>query len=223
MAAKPWAIPFSLRMASLVHWFVFVALGFCLLALLDQFFFQKAVAISSLVGGCAGAIAVLHVMLMGSDLQSWTEVLMNTALINSPQDPSGLIKIASSFQVSPGFGLYVLTTCLFLVPFLSFTRALPRLRSVIRHERRVRLSQPICIRPVNSRYPEENCTSLDVSEGGLLVESSLNCYYVGMEVYLARNVRAGGPANPEEHGSVVRVEKMQNGRCRIAIRIIPEV
>jgi len=225
VATKPLAMPFSLRMASLVHWFVFAALGFCLLALLDLFFFQKAVAIISLAGGCSGGIAVLHVMLMGSDLQSWSEVLMNTVLINSPHDPGlgGVIMMANSFMVSPGFGLYVLTTCLFLVPFLSSTRAVPRLRSVVRRQRRVSLSQPICIRPVNSRYPEENCRSLDVSEGGLLLESSLSHYYVGMEVFLTRNVGAGGLASPEEHGSVVRVEKMQNGRYRIAIRIIPEV
>jgi hypothetical protein len=221
-AAKPRGIPFSLRMASLVPWFVFVALSFCLLALLDHFFFQKAVAIFSLAGGCAGAIAVLHLMLMGSDLQSWTEVLMNTALINSPEDPSGVIMLASSFFVSPGFGLYVLTTCLFLVPFLWYTRAVPRLRSVVRHERRVNLSQPVCLRPVNSRYTEENCTSLDVSKGGLLLESSSNHYYAGMEVYLTRNLGGGGPANPEEHGSVVRVQKMPNGKCRMAIRIISE-
>jgi hypothetical protein len=50
----------------------------------------------------------------------------------------------------------------------------------------------------------------------------LNHYYAGMELYLTRNAGAGGPASPEEHGSIVRVEKMQNGWCRIAIRIIPE-
>lgn len=221
-AAKPIALPFSLREASLVPWFVLVALGFCLLALLDSLFLQKAFAIFSLAGGCAGAIAVLHVMLMGSDLQSWTEVLMNTALVNSVKDPSQVILIANSFLVSPGLGLYVLTTCLFLVPFLSYTGAVPRLRSVVRHERRVSASQPICLRPVNSRYPEENCTSLDVSKGGLLLESSSSHYYAGMEVYLTRNVGARGPANPEEHGSVVRVQKMPNGKCRMAIRIISE-
>jgi hypothetical protein len=221
-AAKPMALPFSLREASLVPWFVFVALGFCLLALLDSLFLQKTFAIFSLAGGCAGAIAVLHVMLMGSDLQSWSEVLMNTALINSVKDPSEVIMIANSFLVSPGFGLYVLTTCLFLVPFLSYTRAVPRLKSIVRHERRVSMSQPICLRPVNSRYPEENCTSLDVSTGGLLLESPSSHYYAGMEVYLTRNVGAGDPANTEEHGSVVRVQKMPNGKCRMAIRIISE-
>lgn len=217
------AIPFSLRMASLVSWLVFVALGFCLLALIDHFFFRKAVAIFSFVGGCAGAIAVLHVMLMGSDLLSWTEVLMNAAVFNSPKDPGAVIMMANSFLVSPGFGLYVLTACLFSVPFLSFTRGVPRVRSVVRRERRVKLSMPVWLRPINSRYPEETCTSVDVAKSGLLLRSSLNHYYVGMEVYLTRNVRAGGPADPEEHGSVVRVETMQNGSCRIAIRIIPEV
>ena len=221
MAAKPLPIPFSLRMASLVPWFVFAALGFCLLALLGHFFSQKAAATFSLLGGSASAIAVLHVMLMGSDLRSWTEILMNTALLSS-EDPSGAIRMVSSFLVSPGFGLYILTACLFLVPILSFTRAVPRARSVSRGHRRISLSQPVCLRPVNSRYPEENCTSVNVSEGGLLVECLLNHYYAGMEVYWTRDVRGGGPPNPEEHGSVVRVEKAQNGKCLVAIRIIPE-
>jgi hypothetical protein len=222
--SKPLPIPFSLRMAPLVQWFVFAALGFCLLALVDHFFFQKAVVVFSLLGGCAAAIAVLHLLLMGSDLRSWAQILMNAALTNTPEteDPSGLIVMTSSFFVGPGFGLYALTTCLFLVPFLSFTRAVPRTRSVVRHEPRVAQSQPIGLRPVNSRYPEENCTSVDVSKSGLLLESSLNHYYPGMEVYLTRNGRAGVPAGSEEHGSVVRVEKMQNGGCRIAIHLIPE-
>lgn len=217
------AIPFSLRMVPLVPWFVFASLGLCLLALLDHLSFQKAVAILSLVAGCAGAIAILHLTLMSSDLRSWTEILMTTALINSPEDPSGLIMMDSSIFISPGFGLYVLTTCLLLLPLLSFTRAVPRARSVVRHEQRVGVSQPIEVRPVNSRYPGEICTSLDASEGGLLLESSLNHYYVGMELYLTRKGLAGSPGNPAEHGSVVRVQKMQSGKCRFAIRVIPEV
>jgi hypothetical protein len=222
--AGPLAMPFSLRMVSLVPWFVFAALAFCSLALVDLLSFQKAVAMFSLTGGFLGVIAVLHVMLMGSDVQSWTEKLMSSASLSSPDDPAlgARILMANSFLISPGIGLYVLTACLFLVPILSFTRAVPRLRSVIRRDPRVRISQPIHIRPINSQYPEETCTSVDLSRSGLYLESSSNRYYVGMEVYLTRNDRAGGPANPEEHGSVVRVEKMENGRCRIAIRIISE-
>jgi hypothetical protein len=224
--AGPLAMPFSLRMASLVPWFVFAALAFSSLALVDLLCFQKAAAILSLAGGCLGAIAVLHVMLLGSDVQSWTEKLMNNVALSSPGDPAALamrVLTANSLLISPGLGLYMLTTCLFLVPILSFTRAVPRLRSVLRRDARVRTSQPIHIRPVNSQYPEETCTSVDLSRSGLYVESSSNHYYVGMEVYLTRYDRAGGPANPEEHGSVVRVEKMENGGCRVAMRIISEV
>ena len=226
---EPSAMPFSLRIASLVPRFVFAALVFGLLALVDLLSFRKAFVILSLAGGCLGAIALLHVMLMHSDLQSWTEMitkmLTSRPSIGSPEDPALGVRIlmTSSFLISPGAGLYVLTASLFLVPFLSSTRAVPRLRSVLRHDGvRVHTSQPICIRPVNSRYPEETCTSLDISPGGLRFESSSNHYYVGMEVYLTRNDPASDPAKHEEHGSVVRVEKMENGKCHIAIRVISE-
>ncbi len=221
----PLAMPFSLRMALLVPWFVFGALVFSALALVDLICFRKAVATLSLVGGCLGAVAVLHVRLMGSDLHPWTEKLISNALVISPGDPGlgALVLMANSFLISPGVGLYVLTTCLFLLPILAVTRAIPRLRSVLRRDPRVRTSQSIHIRPVNPLHPEETCTSLDLSRGGLRLETPSNHYYVGMEVYLTRSDRPRGTANPEEHGSVVRVEKMEKGRCRIAIRIISEV
>jgi hypothetical protein len=222
--AGPLAMPFSLRMALLVPWFVFGALVFSSLALVDLICFRKAVATLSLAGGCLAAIAVLHVRLMGSDLHPWTEKLMSKALLSSPDDPGlgARILMANSFVISPGVGLYVLTTCLFLLPILAVTRAIPRLKSVLRRDPRVRTSQTIHVRPVNPLHPEETCTSLDLSRGGLRLETASNHYYVGMEVYLTRNDRPRGPTNPEEHGSVVRVEKMENGRCGIAIRIISE-
>ena len=181
-------MPFSLRTASIVPWCVFAALVFSLLALMDLLFFQKAVALLSLAGGCLAAIAVVHVLLLGSDLQSWTEKLMSMAELSSPGDSAlgARILMANSFLISPGIGLYVLTICLLLVPLLSFTRAVPRLSAVVRRDARVSTSQAIQIRPVNSRYPEETCTSLDLSQSGLYLESSSNHYYVGMEVYLTR-------------------------------------
>lgn len=221
----PLVMPFSLRMASIVPWCVFAALTFSLLALLDLLFFQKGVALLSAAGGFLAAIALLHVMLLGSDVQSWTEKLMSIAEL-SPQADSALgawILMANSFLISPGFGLYVLTTCLFLVPLLSYSRAVSRLNAVLRHDPRVPISQTIHIRPINSQCPEETCTSLDVSRTGLYLETSSNHYYVGMEVYFTRKDLAGGPASHEEHGYVVRVEKMENGKRRIAIRIISEV
>ena len=62
--------------------------------------------------------------------------------------------------------------------------------------------------------------SLDLSHSGLYLESPSNHYYVGMELYLARNQREGMPANAEEHGYVVRVEKKDKGGCRFAIHVI---
>jgi hypothetical protein len=220
---EPWPMPFSLRRASIVPWCVFAALVFSLLAMADLLSFQKGVALLSLAGGCFGAVAVL---LLGSDVQSWTEKMMSIVELSSSPGDSALgarILMANSFLIGPGVGLYVLTTCLLLVPLLSFTRAVPRINAVLRHDPRVRISQTIHIRPVNSQCPEETCTSLDVSRRGLYLESSSNHYYVGMEVHLTRNDPAGGPANHDEHGYVVRVEKMENGRCRIAIRMISEV
>ena len=215
-------MPFSLRSASIVPWCVFGALAFSLLALLDLLFIRRAFGWLSLAGGCLGMVAVLQVLLMGSDVESWTEASMSITELSSPGD-SALATwnlIANSFLISPGIGLYVLTTCLLLVPLLSFTRAVPRLSAVIRSDTRVRASQAIHIRPVNSQYPQETCTSLDLSRSGIYLETSSSHYYVGMEVYLTRNVPAGGPANDDEHGYVVRVEKMGNAGCRFAIHII---
>jgi hypothetical protein len=221
----PVPIPFSLRIASIVPWCVYAALAFSFLALLDLLLFQKAFALLTLAGGCFAAIAGLHVMILSSDVQSWTEMLMSFAELSSPGDSAlgARILMANSFVVSPGIGLYVLTTCLLLVPLLSFTRAIPRLSTVIRSDPRVRGSQTIHIRPLNSQYPAETCTTLDFSRSGLQLESPSNHYYVGMEVYLTRNDRAGGSPNPEEHGHVVRVEKRENAGCRFAIHIISKV
>ena len=63
---------------------------------------------------------------------------------------------------------------------------------------------------------------MNLSRNGLLVSAS-NRYYVGMEVYVTRDAHLADPANPEEHGSVVRVEKLDGGKCRFAIRIISAV
>ena len=215
-------MPFSLRAAAFVPWCVFAALGFSLLALVDLLFVRKAVALFSLAGGCFGGLALLHVLLLSSDVQSWTETLMNITELSSPGDSAlgARILMANSFLVSPGVGLYLLPTCLFLVPLLSFTRAVPRLSTVLRSDPRVRGAQTIHVRPLNSQYPPETCMTLDFSRSGLQLESSSSHYYVGMEVYLTRNDHTGGTASAEEHGHVVRVEKLGSAGCHFAIHII---
>jgi hypothetical protein len=212
-------------MAPIVPWCVLAALVFGLLALLDLLFLQRWFELLSLFGGFASAIALIQVMVLGSDLLAWTETLMSINELSTPSDSAmgERILMANSFQVSPGIGLYVLATFLLLVPFLSITRTIPRVAGVIRRARRIRTSQPIHIRPINSQYSAETCMSLDLSQTGLYLESPSNHYYVGMELYLTRNQREGTPANPEEHGYVVRVEKKDKGGCRFAIHVISHV
>jgi hypothetical protein len=218
-------IPFSIRMAPIVPWCVLAALVFGLLALLDLLFLKRWFELLSLFGGFASAIALIQVMILGSDLLAWTDTLMSINELSTPSDSAmgERILMANSFLVSPGIGLYVLATFLLLVPFLSITRTIPRVAGVIRRARRIRTSQPIHIRPINSQYSAETCMSLDLSQTGLYLESPSNHYYVGMELYLTRNRREGTPANPEEHGYVVRVEKRDKGGCRFAIHLISPV
>jgi hypothetical protein len=221
---QPLDVPLSVRMASLPPWFIIAALSCAGLALLDLLWFEKGVALISLAGGCFGGLAVVQLAAMSSDLRSWTERIMNSGALGSPDNPAfgTRVLMLNTFHVNPGAGLYLLTACLFLVPVISYSRAIPRVRSVVRREPRISVSQPIRVRPLNSRYPEEVCSSLDVSRNGLYVESASGHYYTGMEVYVTRDAQPGKATNPEEHGSVVRVEKQNGDKCRFAIRIIPE-
>jgi hypothetical protein len=219
----PLPMPFSIRTAAIVPWCVFAALAFSFLALVDLLFVRKWFELLSLFGGFSAAIALLHVVVLGSDLLAWTDTLMSINELSSPGDSAlgARILMANSFLISPGIGLYVLTACLLLVPFLSITRTIPRVAGVIRSARRIRTSQQIHVRPINLQYAAETCMSLDLSQSGLYLESPSNHYYVGMEVFLTRNVPAGAPPNDDEHGYVVRVEKGKNAGCRLAIHVIP--
>ena len=221
----PMPVPFSIQTATIVPWFVFAAMAFTFLALLDLLFVQKGVALLSAVGGILAASALIHVQILSSDVQAWTDAMMSIAELSSPNDSAlgARVLMDNSFLVSPGAGLYMMTICLLLVPLLSITHAIPRARNVIRRDARVRASQKIHIRPINSQYPEETCSSLDLSRSGLYLESLLDHYYVGMEVYLTRNVPEGAPPNDDEHGYVVRVEKGKNPGCRFAIHVISKV
>jgi hypothetical protein len=222
---EPLDVPYSVRMASVPPWLIFAALACAGLALLDLLLVEKGTALISLVGGCFGGLAIVQLAAMSSDLRSWTERVMNSGALGSPNNPamSTRVLMLNTFHVNPGAGLYLLTGCLFLVPVLSYSRAIPKVRSVVRHERRINVSQPIRVRPLNPHCSEEVCNSLDVSRNGLYLESASSDYYVGMEVYVTRDAQPGTTANPEEHGSVVRVEKQNGGKCRFAIRIIPQV
>jgi hypothetical protein len=82
---------------------------------------------------------------------------------------------------------------------------------------------PVRIRPCDANYPEEICSTRDVSRYGLLFRTAAAHYTAGMDVFVTRNFRPGDPTNCEEIGDVVRVKEMGDGTREIAIRILGKV
>jgi hypothetical protein len=88
---------------------------------------------------------------------------------------------------------------------------------------RAKISLPILVRPVDSKYPEEIATTLNMSRDGLYFVTSevhyLEIYFRNMKVHVMRNFQPNDPANQEEIGDVVRVEGPRDGLWGVAIRV----
>jgi hypothetical protein len=218
-------LPFSLRTPWLPSVLIYIAFGLAGLALLDLLLFQKLTAILSFAAGCFGVLALVNVLMISSDLGTWMVTLMTSGALGSLNDPGASVRLLTNgaFRLHAGPGLYSLTSCLLLAAFFSQTAAIPRVRGVLRGGKRTKVSQPMRIRPAHGDLPEESTTTLDVSQGGLSFASAAGHYYVGMEVFLKRDAISGAPATLEERGSVVRVEEMESGKRRVAVRIISPV
>jgi hypothetical protein len=85
---------------------------------------------------------------------------------------------------------------------------------------RAQVAQPVRIRPFDSRYPEEVCTTVNVSRGGFYFTSTEAHYFAGMEVRVIRNFQPGDPTNREEMGDIVRVDRLNDGNWGIAVRVL---
>jgi hypothetical protein len=85
---------------------------------------------------------------------------------------------------------------------------------------RENLSEPILVRPCDSQYPEEICTSVNVSRSGLYLVTSTEHYFVGMNVIVTLNFGPDDPMHREQIGDVVRVDGLEDGKWGVAIRIL---
>jgi hypothetical protein len=85
---------------------------------------------------------------------------------------------------------------------------------------RENLSEPVRVRPCDPQYPEEVCTTLNVSRNGLYLVTSTEHYSVGMNVIVTLNFGPDDPMHREQIGDVVRVEKIEEGVWGVAIRIL---
>jgi hypothetical protein len=80
-------------------------------------------------------------------------------------------------------------------------------------------SEPVLVCPCVSQYPEEVCTTLNVSRNGLYFAASTEHYFPGMKVIVTLNFRWNDPERREYIGDLVRLETLEDGRLGVAIRI----
>ena len=69
---------------------------------------------------------------------------------------------------------------------------------------------------------QKNCLTSNFSRSGVYFETATSLYHLDMEVYVLRTGLSGVTANGEERGFVTRVDKLQGGKCGVAVRLIPE-
>ena len=86
---------------------------------------------------------------------------------------------------------------------------------------RAKLPRRVRVRPFDFRLAEEVCMTANVSRTGLYIETTVGHYYVGMNVTVVRNFQPEERVHREETGTVTRVEKLNDGRWGVAIRILP--
>lgn len=82
------------------------------------------------------------------------------------------------------------------------------------------LSEPVLIRPCDPLYPEEICTTANVSRSGLYFVTSTKHYVVGMNVLVTLNFGPNDPIHREQIGDVVRVDTLSESKRGVAVRIL---
>ena len=88
---------------------------------------------------------------------------------------------------------------------------------------RIDQSRTVRIRPAESQCPEEIRTTLNVSWDGFYFATSIGHYFTGMIVYVTCDFRPNDLTHREEQGTVVRVDKLKEGRWGVAIHLAREV
>ena len=97
------------------------------------------------------------------------------------------------------------------------------MQTVVKESRltpRENLSEPVRVRPCDPQYPEEICTTMNVSRSGLYFVTSTDHYCVGMNVIVTLNFGPDDPMHREQIGDVVRMERVDRNKWGVAIRIL---
>jgi hypothetical protein len=73
------------------------------------------------------------------------------------------------------------------------------------------------IRPADSDFPTEYCTTFNVSRAGVYLKTSATHYVLGMTLHLTRDFVEADPNREEIMGTVVRVDKLEDGKFGVAL------
>jgi hypothetical protein len=82
------------------------------------------------------------------------------------------------------------------------------------------LSEPVLIRPCDPQYPEEVCTTANVSRSGVYFVTLTDHYFIGMNLVVALNFGPDDPIHREQIGDVVRIDRLGRDKWGIAVRIL---
>jgi hypothetical protein len=85
---------------------------------------------------------------------------------------------------------------------------------------RENLSEPVRVRPCDPQYPEEICTTVNVSRNGVYFVTCNEHFSIGMNVFVTLNFGPDDPMHRVQIGDVVRMEKLDQGKWGVAIRIL---
>lgn len=99
---------------------------------------------------------------------------------------------------------------------LKFSHRLDERRSSLR----VRLEQPVYLRPADSRYEEEVLSTVNFSRGGIYFRTERQHYYMGMHVEVAFPYRTGDSLIRTILGKVTRLERLKGNDWGVAIKFL---
>ena len=90
-----------------------------------------------------------------------------------------------------------------------------------RRARRTKISMPILARPADAKYKdiEEVQSSVNASRDGLYFTTQGGHYHVGMRIEISLGYAPNDPCNHTSLGEVVRIERLEDGRFGIAVKI----
>ena len=92
-----------------------------------------------------------------------------------------------------------------------------------RRSRRIRIGQPLKVRPSEPRDPhfEEISTTKNVSRDGIYFHSKNKGFYEGMRLFITVPFHLpGDPLDQEYIGQVARIENLPDGNRGIAIQLL---